>query len=110
MIVGNGIVTEVSATLDTNDTSSVTDALDISAHKVGAVCFFVFANTGAHTAHVVALQYSPDGTNWETSGSNTITRTGHKVVSDLLGCKYIRLKVTTAEGGASTSDVVLQCR
>lgn len=110
MIIGNITVTEVSATLDANSTSSVTDALDISINKHGEISFFVFANTGTHLLHVISLQYSPDGTNWETSGSNTITGTGHKIVTDLLGCKFVRLKVTTAEGVASTVDVVLQCR
>jgi len=90
--------------LDANSTSTVSSSLDIAENNW--VCYTILANTGTHATHVITLQCSPDDTNWYNTAS---TITGVGIIDNVqIGARYVRLKVTTAEGGTSTVDVIIQ--
>ena len=91
--------------LDAN-ASSVTTALKTNSARY--VSLFVLADTGAHTTHVITIQISGDGVNWEDT-SNTVTGVGSKI-NVLCVAGFVRAKVTTPEGGASTVDVTVVLR
>ena len=93
---------------NTDSTATVTTVIDMMRVVNGVITFYVIPKTGTHLVHVVTLQYSPDGSTWR-DGSNKITGTGCVDVT-VTAARYIRLKVTTAEGGLSTSDIYLLAR
>lgn len=88
--------------LDANSTSTVTDAFDISNNNF--VAWQVLANTGVHNTHIIKLQGSIDKINWATT-SSSITGIG---INDnvQITARYIRFKVTTAEGATSTVNIL----
>ena len=85
------------------NTASTTTILPMGNAQYASL--FVIAASGAHTTHVITIQISGDGTNWEDT-SLTITGTG-KIIGVLCITAFIRAKVTTPEGGASTVDIIL---
>ena len=89
--------------VDANSTSSVTTAIDMDGYFF--VGMYVVGATGAHTTHIVTLQSSPDNVTWFDT-THTITGAG---ADTEINCytNYIRVKVTTAEGGASTVNIHL---
>jgi len=108
MTVANQIKSQVTAALDANDTASVTDALDLELAK--SVFVSVEAASGAHTAHVLSIQVSADGAAWFLLGGST-TITGLNFLNAIeVSARYMRMKVTTAEGGASTVNVRVQAK
>ena len=68
----------------------------------------VIASTGTSATHIVTVQTSPDDTNW-TDSSVTLAQA---TINDknTTAFRYIRLKVTTLEGGASTVDWYLNAK
>ena len=90
--------------LDTNNLNATTISLDISDNE--AVAFSVVNASGAHTTHVITLQCSLDDSEWFDI-STTITGLGVKNNITII-TKFVRLKVTTAEGGTSTVDIIIQ--
>lgn len=75
-------------------------SLDIKGARF--VSWEVIANTGTNGTHVITLQTSPDDTNWTSTAS---TLSGLGVVRNLqVSFRFVRLRVTTNEGGASTVD------
>ncbi len=66
------------------------------------------ANTGGNTTHIVTLQCSLDDTNWNNTAA-TVTGVGLQDNTQV-SARYVRLKVTTAEGSASTVDVIIQAK
>ena len=93
--------------IDANSTSTVTASLDISESRL---CIFqVLGNTGAHTSHVLTLQCSLDDSVWNVIAGATVTGAGVKGEIEVAS-QFIRLKVTTAEGGASTVDIIIQAK
>lgn len=97
-------ITDTTLAVDTNDNSSnftttvnIKDATSISLQVVGA--------TGTHATHVITLQTSNDGSNFVDSSS---TVTGEGILENVaVSAAYARGSVTTAEGAASTSNVIL---
>jgi len=100
---------EITLGLDANNTDSVTDSLDIKENL--SVAWSVLEQTGSHSSHVLTLQRSTDNVNWDntiltiTAGTTYVIKTVESVE-----VRYIRVKVTTAEGGASTVDVIIQAK
>lgn len=92
--------------LDANDTATVSDALDISENNF--VAYSVQTASGTHASHIVTLQCSLDGTTWHDSTS-TLTRTGF-VDNVRTTTRFVRLKISTAEGEASTIDIIIQAK
>jgi hypothetical protein len=71
-----------------------------SARKVGV---YISADSGPHTNHIMTLQASGDGSKYFNT-PHTITGTGALFDIDCI-CTHVRVKVTTAQGVASTVDV-----
>lgn len=92
--------------LDAN-AASTTVALEIKENNF--VSWTVLADTGAHTTHILTLQCSLDGTNWGNT-SSTITGTGSIEDNVQVTSKFVRVKVTTLEGGASTVDILINAK
>ena len=66
------------------------------------VSWQVVANTGTNGTHVITLQESPDNSVWTNTAS---TLGGVGVVRNFqVAFHWVRLRVTTNEGGASTVD------
>ena len=68
----------------------------------------VIANTGTSATHVVTVQTSPDDSNWTDSSVTVAQATIND--NNTTAFRYIRLKVTTLEGGASTVDWYLNAK
>jgi len=95
--------------LDANDTNSVTAGLDIKNNSL--MGWSVLEKTGSHSAHVLTVQRSTDNVNWDNTASTITAGTSYQIsVSGSVPARYIRVKVTTAEGSASTVDVVINAK
>lgn len=94
---------QVDTGIDTNVLNTTTTSLRMDDAQNAGI--YVTANTGAHANHVVTLQVSPDNSNWQDT-THTVTGVGN--VHDI-SCiaAWVRAKVTTIEGGASTSDITI---
>jgi len=89
--------------VDANNTATVSSSV-----KLGSIVeygtFTIKANTGDHSNHVVTLQTSTDNSVFIDSAF-TLTGVGDLYFTRLAdSVNYIRLKITTAEGTASTID------
>lgn len=92
--------------INANSTITVTTGLDIKENQY--ISWQVIANTGANTTHVITLQCSLDNSTWQNTAS---TVTGVGIEDNIqVTARYVRLKVTTAEGGASTVNVLLNAK
>jgi len=100
------ILEESGLALDANEIG-VTPTIDIDGRTI--VSFGIYSDAGAHATHVVTLQCSLDGTNWHNVTDASITGIGI-VGSVTVGTRYVRLKVSTAEGASSTIDWILQAK
>ena len=87
-------------TLDANDDTKVTVAFDLQGNKNLAVD--IAADSGAHATHVCTVQLSFDKTTWlGFTVAKTIAQIG--ILDDFTtNAKYVRVRVSTAEGGASS--------
>lgn len=103
--LGRTFVESIDTGLNAN-TSSVTTSLDI----LGCTVIFieVVANTGAHSNHIVTVQCSADNSVWHDSVT-TIAQLGIANNKAIIS-RYVRAKVTTPEGGASTIDITIQAK
>ncbi len=91
---------ELFETLDGNDDTEVTTALDLQGNKNIAVD--IAANSGGNTTHVCTVQLSFDKTTWlGFTVAKTIAQIG-KLDDFTTNAKYVRVRVSTAEGGASS--------
>ena len=89
--------------LDANATTTST-SLDVQDNE--NVAFSIVAATGTHATHVVTLQCSLDDSAWQ---DTTTTQAGVGVKDNVpITTKFVRLKVTTDEGGTSTIDIIIQ--
>jgi len=95
--------------LDANDTNAVTAGLDIKNNSL--IGWSVLEKTGSHGNHVLTLQRSTDNVNWDDTSSTVTAGTAYTVkqASDVV-VRYVRVKVTTAEGSASTVDIVINAK
>lgn len=92
--------------LDTNDTDTKTAGVDVK--TCSQLTFYVIKNTGTHVNNIVTLQFSPENVDESYQDSQyTIRGSGCLHVSDIESVAWVRLKVTTAEGGTSTSDLAI---
>ena len=92
--------------VDSNDDTAVTASLDIATQR--HLCLDVVAASGTHGTEVVTLQFSVDDSVWQASA---ITQAGAGFTDDItINARYVRVKVTTAEGGASTVDITIQAK
>lgn len=87
---------------NTNSTATVSASVLLTGASNG-VRVKVDANSGDHSNHIIKVQISADdivwvNTDWEITGA------GFNLSTDDLGNGYVRLKVSTAEGSASTVD------
>ncbi len=91
--------------LDANSVGDVSTSLEIKENTI--VTMQVIANTGGNTTHIIDLQCSANNSNWHNVASvNQIGITD----GNTIGARYIRARVSTAEGAASTVDVYLQAK
>ena len=90
--------------LDANNLATVSTALKMEGATIAGL--YIIANTGANTTHVITLQVSPDGGTTWINTSHTITGVG-ELHSITCIADQVRTKVTTAEGGASTVDIII---
>lgn len=92
-----------------NSTSTVTNAIDTLAldKPRQTASLQVLPESGAHTTHVVAVYGSFDQVTWTEIASSAAT--GSACVFNIVvkGVPFIRAKVKTAEGGASTGTIRL---
>jgi hypothetical protein len=92
--------------LDANDTSTVSTVLDVLENRY--ISFDVQDNSGTHSNHVITLQISFDNSTWYNTSS---TKTGTGFVENVqVTARYVRLKVTTAEGSASIVDINIHAK
>ena len=103
--LGRNFVESIDTAMDA-DANSVTTSLDI----MGCAVIFaeVTADTGAHTTHVVAIQCSADGVVWNDS-STTIAQLGF-VNNIAIISRFVRARVSTKEGEASTINITIQAK
>jgi len=93
----------VSETVDTNDDTAVTASLRMGGAKY---CGLYVSNiSGGSDSHVMIIQSSPDNIKWFDT-AHSITGVGF-VHESICITGWIRGKVLTAEGGASSSKVSL---
>ena len=88
-------------TLDTNNLGAVGASLALTTETT--IAMYVIAKTGAHMNHRVALQVSPDNTNWYTLA----IAVKDSCVVAVIAALYVRAKVEHAEGAVSTVDVTI---
>ncbi|MGR3219266.1 MAG: hypothetical protein ACUZ8H_05530 [Candidatus Anammoxibacter sp.] len=100
--VGNSI-TDTSVNCNTNANGT---ALKSSGAKYASL--LIKEISGAHGTHVVTIQVSENGTDWQDT-SHTLTGTGILEGVIVIG-KFVRSRVTTAQGGASVCDIALILR
>ncbi len=104
--MGTKFTEHIETGLDANSVGAVSASLEIKENTVTSMQ--VIANTGGNTTHQIDLQCSTNNVNWHNVGSGVI---GVGIEDALtVGARYIRARVSTAEGGASTVDVYLQAK
>ncbi len=109
MIIGEkGFIELKIQDFDCNVADGITVSMDVNHAKLSGVSFCTIAKTGTHATHVVGMQYSPDDTNWYDSIDASITGVGYDVCD--CSMRYVRCKLTTVEGSASTVDIIIQAR
>lgn len=97
----NSFVSTAYLSVDTNSSGTVTSALDIGGLSNVAVAST--PESGNHANYVVVLQYSLDNTNWWDSDVSLINGSG-STQGNIYG-RYIRAKVSVAEGSTSVSTI-----
>ena len=90
------------------DANATTTTVSLHVDDNKKVAFHVVAATGSHATHVITLQCSLDDSNWFDT-SSTITGLGVVNNVDII-THFVRLKVTTNEGSASTVNIIIQAK
>jgi len=93
-----------------NTTDTVTTGLDVRENTI--VAWSVNEKTGDHSNHIFTLQCSTDNSNW-TDTASTLTTAGdaYKIEDNIsIAARYVRAKCTTAEGNASTVDIIINAK
>jgi len=105
----NKYMEQITLAFNANSTSSVTVALDIKENL--NIAWSVLEQTGSHSNHVLTLQRSTDNVNWDNTASTITAGTTYTVkIGTASPVRYIRIKCTTAEGSASTVDLVINAK
>lgn len=89
------------AGVDTNVLDAASTSLDVG--KATMAELVIVGKTGTHGTHVVTLQTSPNDIDWLDT-SVTVTGAG-RAIHNPCPCAFLRVKITTAEGAASTCDI-----
>jgi len=89
------------------DANAATTTATVDLGRYRYVSVDVEAASGTSATHIITVQTSLDGTKWWDT-SNTIAQAAQADFTH--DGRYIRLKVTTLEGGASTVDARLQAK
>jgi len=97
---------EFVTTLDANNSGTSTTSFDIRDND--KVCFSLVGSTATLGTAVVTLECSLDETTWFAT-ANTITGDGVKDNIDIIA-RFVRLKITTAEGTAGTALLRLNAK
>ncbi len=112
-----GMASLVMTGADMNSTTTVTDAIDLLgladvAGPMETAAIQVVQETGATFATcVTTIQGCMDGRTWLAVSGATLTGAGVDLSTDIsTGYRFLRLAVTTAEGGAATATLVLTLR
>jgi hypothetical protein len=117
LALANGIVALTVNAADMNSTTTATPYIDLLALAESYGLFDtaamqVIQETGSTFATcITTMQGSLDGRNWSTVSGGTQTGAGivlTRVIS--IGYRYVRMAVTTAEGGAATATLCLVLR
>lgn len=92
-------------------TPEYTKAIDLGDFHPENWVFGLYDKTaGASSAASIKVQYSPDKTNWVTGATLVNAQapgTRYTDLSGLLGCKYMRLELSTATANVTSWDVAL---
>lgn len=97
---------QLTEALDADDNTQATEALDLDYAR--NVFVSVEDSSGAHTTHVLKVQESADGVTWHNHASATVTGLGS--MSGAVNARFVRVLVTTEEGGAGLVDVRIQAK
>ena len=106
MSVSSRQKSQTTLALDADDNTKATGALDLDLAR--HVFVSIEDDSGAHTTHVLKIEMSADGTTWHQHGSATTTGLGF--MEGTVDSRFVRVKVTTEEGGASLVDVIIQAK
>lgn len=103
-------IDDITTGVDANNTDSVTVGIDTDNFKRFAL--HIVGKTGAHVNHIIELQSSANNSHWfaarnEDGTTIRVTGEGHKL-HFTSSSRYLRAKVKTAEGEASTVDIYIQ--
>ena len=98
-------LSQADAGLDANSTATVGTALTLNGARL--VALQVDNASGTFATHVFKIQVSADGVTYHNSSGAV---TGEGIAEIETAFAYARAAVTTAEGGASTADIVLQAK
>lgn len=106
---GNSNFNEIDTEVGVNaNVGSISEVLDMRDNKICA--FFVKGDSGSHTNHVTTLQCSPiAGAVDFINTSSSLTGLGVKDNIEVTA-RFVRLKITTPEGSASTINWDLQAK
>lgn len=101
---------QTTASLDVNNTSSVTTGLDIKDNQY--VAWSINHKTGTRTTYSLILQCSTDNTNWENTASTIVSTAGAYKIADNVQttARYVRIKCAIAEGSAATAEIVINSK
>jgi len=105
---------ELSEIIDTNNAGATTAWFDVSENNV--ISLSVWGETGHHSNHEVKIECSPDADPNHSLFAIKSAGIAHKAVGEdmepniSISCRYVRAKVTTAEGSASTSKIIIQAK
>ena len=94
------------AGIDAN-ASSNSNSLDVGSQRL---CIFqIKGATGSHATHVFTAQCSVDDTTWNDIPGKTVT--GEGVIAEVeVASQFVRVRVSTVEGGVSTIDLIIQAK
>ena len=93
--------------LNSNSAVAVSSSLEIKENT--EVTMQVINNSGTHDTHIIDLQCSTNNSNWHNVPSGSVNQSGI-TISVTVSARYIRARVSTVEGEASTVDVYLQAK
>jgi len=89
------------------DATSTTTGLEITEN--GFVSMQIIANTGTHATHIIDIQCSTNNSNWHDVTGGSVTGVGI-VDSIQVTTQFVRARVSTVEGVASTVNIILQAK
>jgi len=105
-VLGYESTVQIDETVNTNTLNAVTASMEINEARLFAVQ--AIGLTGTHATHTVGFEISNNDTDWVTGPALTLT--GEGIATANTPARYIRAKVTLAEGAASTSRIIVHAK